>query len=126
MVDPHGTATTPEAYVARVYAAFCDAIARLPVATGMLVAYPTLPTAVWDVVAPHFGIDVDAAAQQRMAEVAKTYSKKGGTAGTAFTPDAAEKQAAASPALKSAIDTIARPALERLLSQHADHRGKRR
>ena len=37
-----------------------------------------LPTAVWQRVAPHFGIDVDAAAIERMAEQSTLYSKNHG------------------------------------------------
>lgn len=118
LVDPDGAAQSREEYVARLYGAFCGAAGRLDRSGGRLLDYPALPSAVWESVAPHFGLAVDGAAQKRMAEAARANAKSPAAKTAAFESDSADKQAAASAALRRAVDTLARPSLEML-------RGKR-
>jgi hypothetical protein len=120
LVDPQGASRSREEYIARVYGASCAAIARLDAGRGTLVPYETLPEAVWNQVAPHFGLPADEAVRDRMATVARTYSKAKSGDDAEFIPDAASKQAAASDDLRRAIGAFAVPELERLRSLHAN------
>ena len=86
---------------------------------GRLVAYEALPAAVWDVVAPHFSLPVDARQRADIAQAARTHAKAPLGRAAEFVPDAATKQAAASAELRRAIDSFARPQLERLVRLHA-------
>lgn len=119
LVDPAGTRCTREEYAARVYAALCGQACRLDPAQGLLVDYATLPAAAWERIAPRFGLNVDAALRARMQAAARMNSKAPVGRPAAFAADAAAKQAAASAALREAVDGIARPALERLHHIHA-------
>jgi hypothetical protein len=116
-VDPHAASKSREEFVARVYAAFCQAAARLDPARGKLVRYEALPAAVWEIVAPHFALAIDGRRREAIAEAARTHAKAPLGKPAAFVPDAATKQAAASPELRRAIDAFARPELERLMSK---------
>ncbi len=118
VVDPGRKAKSREELVARAYGAVCEAACKLDPARGRLVSYPTLPAAVWEYVAPHFRLTVDGAARLRMAEVARRNAKSPLAKSTAFVADSAAKQAAASPALRLAIDSIALPPLQRLQRIH--------
>ncbi len=124
-VDPDGAAQSPEEFVARLYAAFCEAVGRLDAGRGRLVHYETLPAAVWEVVAPHFSQAIDDAQRARMAQVARINAKAPVGRAAEFAADAATKQAAASVDLRRAIDAFARPALQRLEELHA-RRGENR
>jgi hypothetical protein len=117
-VDPAAASRSPEEFAARLYGEFCEAAARLDPARGRLVRYEHLPAAVWEVVAPHFSLAVDAGRRERMAQAARINSKAPVDKATEYSSDAASKQAAASPALRQAIDALARPALERLEARH--------
>ncbi len=119
LVDPEGISKSPEEYVARLYGAFCKAAGRLDAKRGKLVPYEALPAAVWDTVAPHFSLSIDSQQRHRMAEAARTYSKAPVGKAAEFAPDMAMKQAAASADLRQAIDSFARPELERLKKLHA-------
>ena len=117
IVDPAGAAAaSPEAYAACTIGALCQAGTRLDPRRGKLIAYDDLPSAAWDVMAPHFGLTPGTAAKARMAAAAQLNAK---APATAFVPDAAAKRAAASPALRQAVDLFARPALARLRAAHA-------
>lgn len=118
-VDPDGVAQSREAYVARLYAAFCDAASRLDPGRGRLVGYPSLPAATWETIAPHFGQPVDAALRVRMQSAAAMDAKAPIGRPAAFTGDAAAKQAAAGESLRREVDLHARPALARLNAFHA-------
>lgn len=114
LVDAGRQAAAPEEKVAQVLGAFCDAAARLDAARGRLVRYESLPGAVWDIVAPHFSLAIDAAGRQRMKEIAGIQSKSPFGKQAEFVADAAAKQAAASASLRRAIDALARPKLAML------------
>jgi hypothetical protein len=118
-VDPDGAVRSPEEFVARLYGAFCEAVSRLDAGQGRLVRYETLPAAVWDVVAPHFSQSIDDRQRERMAQAARVNAKAPVGKGSEFAGDAAKKQAAASDGLRLAIESFARPPLERLERLHA-------
>lgn len=115
VVDPARASRSAEDYMARVFAAFCTAARRLDPQRGGLVAFEHLPAAVWDVVAPHFGLVPDPPALKRMADAARVNAKSPINRPAAYTPDDEAKRAAASPELRHAVDSIARPAFERLM-----------
>ena len=112
--DPQGASSSNEELVARVYAAFCEAAARLDPNRGRLVDYPQLPQAVWHEVAPHFAVPVSDTARERMAQAATRHAKAPAAAAALFSGDAAAKQAAATASLRAAVEAHTRPALERL------------
>ena len=117
-VDPEGLSSSREEYLARIFGAFCDAACRLDPSKGRLLKYETLPEAVWESVAPHFGLAVDGAARKRMVEAARANAKAPVSKPETFTADSAAKQAAASASLHKAVDALARPNLENLCRIH--------
>ena len=117
-VDPEGRCKTREEYLARIFGAFCDAATRLNPSRGRLVKYETLPEAVWESVAPLFGLEVDGAARKRMVDAARANAKAPVSKPESFAADSAAERAAASEALHKAIDALARPNLERLCRIH--------
>jgi hypothetical protein len=119
VVDPEGVAQSREEYVARIYGAFCRAAARLDARRGRLATYATLPAAIWDVVAPHFKLSLDRETRERMARAAARNAKAPSGTDAPFTSDAAVKQAAATPALRDAVQQFARPPLEELEGLHS-------
>lgn len=123
VIDPEGHAGSNEELVARAYGAFCDAARRLDRRRGQLVEYAQLPGAVWNAVAPRFSLSVSDEARVRMAQAATRQAKAPVASAAPFAGDAAAKQAAASVALRAAIDAFARPALERLRVSFADRGG---
>ncbi len=119
-VDPQRASQSQEEFVARAYGAFCTAAARLDVGRGLLVSYECLPEAVWRSVATHFSLAIDDSQRERIAEAARRHAKAPIGTTAEFTSDAAAKQQAASPELRRAIHSFARPQLERLRQLHAD------
>jgi hypothetical protein len=61
-------------FAARALGAMLEAAATDP-AGRLSIDYADLPSAVWQGVAPHFGLEIDAAAIERMAEQSRFYSK---------------------------------------------------
>ena len=118
-IDPESASRSREEYLARLYGAFCESANRLDATRGRLVRYESLPAAVWDVIAPHFGLSVDATLRARMQETATMNSKAPVGRPAKFAGDAAEKQAAAGDELRRAIEAHARPALNRLNARYA-------
>lgn len=118
-VDPEGTSTSREEFVARAYGAFCAAAAGLDWTRGRLVHYENLPAAIWTTVAPHFSLAVDPSGRDRIAASALRHAKAAVGSVSEFRSDASAKQEAASAALRAAIDSFARPQLERLMLRHA-------
>jgi hypothetical protein len=112
VVDPARSSRTVEEYLARLNAACCRAIGALDPTRGRLVRYETLPGAVWDAVAPWFGLAVDGPLRESMALAARANAKAPFGSEARFAPDAARKQTLASPALRDAVARIARPELE--------------
>jgi hypothetical protein len=118
-VDPEGAAQSPEEFVARLYGAFCAAAGRLDVGRGRLVRYETLPAAAWEIVAPHFSQSIDDRQRERMAQAARIDAKAPVGKVVEFVGDAPGKQAAATAALRQAVDAFARPPLQHLEGLHA-------
>jgi len=65
-------------------------------------------------VAPHFSLSIDVRQRERMVQAARINSKAPVGKASEFSSDAATKQAAASAGLRQAIESFARPQLERL------------
>ncbi len=107
LVDPeHGSASVEE-YAARAFGAFCRAAARLDAAHGRVLPYPSLPSAIWETVAPHFGLKVDESCRRRMADAAGGDAKAPLGRAKTYASDVARKQAAATASLRAAIDAFA-------------------
>ncbi len=119
-VDPGHAAKSREEFVARAYGAFCAAASGLDASRGRLVPYQSLPEAVWLTVGPHFSLSIDASQRDRIAQTARRNAKAPVGTVADFASDAAVKQRAASAELRQAIDSLARPQLERLIRLHAD------
>jgi hypothetical protein len=111
------TAPSTEMYVARTFAAFCGAATRLDPARGLIIAYETLPDAVWTALCGRFGLAVDQDDLRRMAEVALGHAKAPVGRAKPFVPDSKSKTASASPALIEAVEAYARPALQQLIAR---------
>ena len=109
---------SPEQRVARAFGAFCEAAVRLDPGRGRLVYYEALPAAVWETVAPHFSLPVDARQRAEIERSARMNVKAPLGSSREFAPDAATKQAVASLELRRAIDSFVRPRLERLVRLH--------
>ncbi|MGE3929479.1 MAG: hypothetical protein AB7G05_04905 [Hyphomonadaceae bacterium] len=119
LADPKAASRSREEFVARVFASSCDAVARLDPTHGILVSHEELPAASWERAAAHFGLAADDPALARMQAQSGAYAKAKLGAESAYEPDSEAKRAAATPELRLAIDTIARPALERLRVRYA-------
>jgi hypothetical protein len=117
-VDPDGLAASKEGYVARLFAAFCDAAGRLAPGHGRLLTYEGLPASAWERIAPHFGRSVDASLRSRMQAAATMDAKAPVGRPARYADDSAAKRGAASEELRAAVDRFARPALQRLQALH--------
>jgi hypothetical protein len=119
IMAPEDGPESPEELAARAYGAFCNAAARLDPSRGRLVDYEALPAAVWEMVAPHFSLPVDARQRAEIEQAARMNAKAPLGSSREYAPDAATKQAVASLELRQAIDRFARPHLERLIGLYA-------
>jgi hypothetical protein len=117
-VDPAGAAQSSAEFAARLYGAFCAAACRLDPTRGRLLDYADLPDAIWGMVAPHFGFELDDVQRARMKQQARTDAKAPLGKAREFTGDAASKQAAATAELRAAIERFAQPELARLRQRH--------
>jgi hypothetical protein len=108
-----------EPRVARFIGAFCAALARLDAVRGVVLPYTSLPNAVAGRLAAHFGLTLDDAARQRMAEASRRDAKAPSDHARLFQRDTEAKRAAATPALVDAVRAFAQPAYERLLESMA-------
>lgn len=91
-----------EDYFAQVLAKICEpALQQHREGGGLLVNYRELPDAVFSTILPHFGVTCSAADRAAMAAAAQFDAKM---RGTAFLPDSAAKQQAASPAARAAAE----------------------
>jgi hypothetical protein len=88
-----------EDYCARILARICEPVPTHLRESGRVVNYRDLPAATWTAILPHFGVAVDARERAVMAKAARFDAK---TPGVQFTPDMENKQAAATPELRSA------------------------
>ena len=101
-------------FAARVLGVMLDAAATDP-GRRLLIDYADLPGAVWQRVAPHFGLDADAAAIERMIEESRFYSKD--PAPRVFTGDVPERRSATD-VMREAAQRFAEPGY-RALASHA-------
>lgn len=118
-VDPEGASRSIEDFVTRVYAAFCDAIAKLDPSRGMLIDHSEIPAATWERLAAHFNLPLDGETAARLQAQAGKYAKNKLGQDAAYQSDSEAKRAAATPALREAVDAIARPALARLIALYS-------
>lgn len=89
-----------EDYCARILARICEPVlAHAREGGGLLINYRDLPTATWTSILPHFGAPVSAPDRAAMAKATRFDAK---TPGIKFTPDADDKQASATPAVRAA------------------------
>lgn len=100
-------------FAARVLGAMLDAAATDP-GRRLLVDYADLPAAVWQRVAPHFGLEADAAAIERMIEESRFYSKD--PASRVFTGDASERRPATDE-MREAVERFAASGYRAVASQ---------
>ena len=107
-----GAMTRPE-FAAAALGAMLDAAALDP-AGRLCVDHPELPAAVWQRVAPHFGLEVDRAAIERMTNESRFYAKD--SAPRRFTGDGPEQQAVTD-AVRRAAQRFAEPGYRTLSSR---------
>ncbi len=98
-------------FAARALARNCDAIVAAADGACLVVGYDSLPDAIWQRIAPHFGIELDAGMRERVAQAAGRDAK---SPGRAFRPDGAAKRARASAEVHDAAARWVAPALERV------------
>jgi hypothetical protein len=102
----------PEELVARVIGSIEDAALRaMELGGGRLVCYSQLPGAVPSAVVEHLGIALEDGDRERQLAVAEFAAK---TPGLFFEADSAGKQAAATPAVRAAVERYAAPAFAAL------------
>ncbi|MGN6572171.1 MAG: sulfotransferase [Pseudolabrys sp.] len=95
-------AVPDEDYCARVLGAICNAAAvHAASGGGLVVDYRDLPEAVFSVIAPHFGVTVNAADRVAMEAVTERDVK---APHQAFTPDGADKRRDASESVRQAVE----------------------
>lgn len=108
---------SPGAYFSRFYESFCNAIEQqLPGQNGLVVDYTDLPSAIWQVIGPHFGLQSSPCDIARMVAQSTLYSKSPLGETRVFIPDAQHKRERAQRLDCSIICRTARPPFERLLS----------
>ena len=94
-------ASPDEDYAASVLAAICTAaLAAYEGGGGLLVNYRELPGALASRILPHFGVE---AAPEEIAVIEAASGRDAKHPATAFAPDSAAKQAAATPAIRAAV-----------------------
>ena len=112
-IDPAAVPTMTRAeFTARALGAMLFSAAAGP-ARRVCVDHVELPSAVWQRVAPHFGIDTDDAAIQRMTEQSKLYSKA--TQSQAFSGDDPQSRPITDE-IRHAARRFAEPGYQRLAS----------
>ncbi len=108
----------PEEFMARTLRRFCRAAVEAAKATppGLFLAVPysRLPDAIWETIAPHFGIALTDRDRDVMRAEAR-YSAKA-TGGVEFKSDSESKRAQATPYMKRLADELVGPAIEELRS----------
>jgi hypothetical protein len=100
-------------FAARVLGALLGAAATDP-GRRLLIDYTDLPGAVWQRVAPHFGLEADAAAIERMIEESRFYSKD--TEPQVFSGDTPERRPITD-GMREAVERFAEPGYRAVASQ---------
>jgi hypothetical protein len=113
-IDPATVpAMTRTEFAAHALGAMLAAAAATDPTGRLCVDHAELPDAIWQRVAPHFGLDIDDAALRRMTEESRFYSKD--SAPRVFTGDASE-QRAVTEEIRQAARLIAEPGYRLLAS----------
>lgn len=106
----------PEEFLARTLRRACaealDVARSVPRHMFLAVDYARLPDAIWDSIAPHFGIHLTDAERDRMRAEAQFSAKR--TDGAAFVPDGASKLERASPKVRRLAERFVAPMIEEL------------
>ena len=106
----------PAEFVARTLRRFCmtaaEAARETPPGMFLAVHYKRLPDAVWETIAPHFGIEVTEEDRERMRAESRFSSKK--TDATEFKPDSEAKQEEATQTVRDLAKRFVAPAIEEL------------
>jgi hypothetical protein len=100
-------------FAARVLGAMLDAAATDP-DLRLVIDYTDLPAAVWQRVAPHFGLEADVAVIERMIEESRFYSKD--SASRVFTGDVPERRLATDE-MRAAAERFAEPSYRAVASR---------
>lgn len=119
------TVRTHEAgqYFSAFFAKFCSIIGKAPPDT--IVIYDELPGAVWEHVAPMFGLNVGRAELLAMQQASIIYSKSSFGDPIKFVADGEEKKARLIAKVRQSIEQYATPAYARILALRSrDSRGR--
>jgi hypothetical protein len=112
-LDPAAVPAMPRAeFAARALGAMLEAAASDP-DRRLLIDYADLPAAVWQRVAPHFGLEADSAAVERMLEESRFYAKAPGA--RVFAGDAPQRRPITD-AMREAAQRFAEPGYRALAS----------
>jgi hypothetical protein len=98
-------------FAARALGAMLEAASATDATGRLCVDHADLPAAIWQRVAPHFGLEADAAAADRMAEESRFYSKS--STPRVFRGDAADG-GSVNDAMRDAAQRFAEPGYRRL------------
>ncbi len=106
----------PIDYLAHTLRRYCanavEAAKHTPRGRFLAVNYARLPDAVWETVAPHFGIDVSSRERALMQAEARYSSKRRDKVD--FTPDSQLKREAASPRVRLMAERLVQPMIDQL------------
>lgn len=106
----------PEEFIARTLRRFCaravEAAKATPPGRFLAVPYTRLPEAIWESVAPHFGIRLSEQERAAMREEARFSAKRAD--GVAFQPDSKDKHEEATPQMRRLADRFVGPMIEEL------------
>lgn len=106
----------PPEFVARSLRRFCraavDAANETPAGLFLAVPYARLPDAIWETIAPHFGIELTDEDIEAMRAEARYSSKK--TDSTEFRPDSDKKRDEATPMMREMAERFVVPVVEEL------------
>jgi hypothetical protein len=111
-------AMAPEEFVARTLRRFCaaavEAARTTPPGLFLAVSYTRLPDAVWETIAPHFGVSLSDADREAMRAEAR-YKAKSRSA-EEFKPDSEAKRSEATPEIVALAERHVLPLIEELKS----------
>ena len=108
----------PEEFMARTLRRFCsaavDAAKSTPPGLFLAVPYSRLPDAIWETIAPHFGIELTDEDRDVMRAEARFSAKA--TGAVEFKSDSELKRAQATPYMQRLANELVGPAIEELRS----------
>jgi hypothetical protein len=113
LTDP---AMWPEEFIARTLRRFCaravEAAKATPPGLFLAVPYTRLPEAIWETIAPHFGIRLSEKERAAMREEARFSAKRADA--IAFQPDSDAKYDEATPRMRALANRFVGPMIEEL------------